>query len=44
MGCNGGEDVPDRKWVGDSDRDTTKVEFGGGGAPDGANRGGEGEK
>lgn len=36
--------MPDRKCVGESERETTRVEFGGGGAPDGANRGGDGEK
>lgn len=44
MGWSGGDEVPDRKWVGDKERETTREEFGGGGAPEGAKRGGEGEK
>lgn len=40
----GGEDVPERKWVGERERETTRDELGGGGAPEGANRGGDGEK
>lgn len=43
MGWSGGDDVPDRKWVGDKERETIREEFGGG-APEGAKRGGEGEK
>lgn len=41
---SGGEDDPERKWVGERERETTRDELGGGGAPEGANKGGDGEK